>query len=288
MNPLPIILLFWMQSAPAVARQDLRLVYGSPELDAERGDALASSIREFGKYGKTKPREPAKVLPDAEHATIEREILPAARKHCQDSSIFPKDFLADTSSCAHDSIHGFRVIGVAEGSFTKPHASQKAILYQYCVTAHNFALDGIAVLEKGDIAGHIVYAGSWESGIVALPAFDGGARSEILVATGGINCGELWGMISLLEVSANGVRKFGRAETYHDYCGALPETAERGATTYRWYVRTGAAPLFYREAFKRKCRKTPEAEATRGNWVKSEALKQTALESDGVEYVRLK
>jgi hypothetical protein len=280
---LPLTLLFWAQSPTVVDTKDLRLVYSEQDLEGERGDALTSSIREFGRYGKTEPKKPVKLLSDADEKIIEREILPAGRKYWQDSKSLP-DYPGGVSSyCAHD----FSVIGLAEGSFTKPRAKERAILYQYCATGHNFALNGVAVLDGGAVVGHIVYRGGWNSAIFALPPFDGSARSEMLIVTGGINCGELWGVISIVRLSEKGVIKIGHAHTYTDDCGAGLD----GATAYKWYVKPGAVPVFYREAFTRAgCANAGEHSPGTGQakWAKSEPLTQADLERDEVEYVRLK
>jgi hypothetical protein len=57
------------------------------------------------------------------------------------------------------------VIDVAKGSFTKPSSTQIAVLYRYCMTGHNFALDEIAILENNHVAAHIMYDCAWDLAI---------------------------------------------------------------------------------------------------------------------------
>src|SRR5262245_15683208 len=45
----------------------------------------------------------------------------------------------------------FNVEGMAQGAFTRKGAAQKAFLYRYRSTGHNFATNGIAVFEDGKL-----------------------------------------------------------------------------------------------------------------------------------------
>lgn len=215
-------------------------------------------------YDARRSPESAKT-PDAEVAILKRIIRPIDRKYWGKLS----------DNCDGE----FELIDVAQGAFTKPQSSQKAFLYRYCATGHNFALNGIAVLEDGQIAAHLVYEGSWDNAVGALPDIDGDGLSEILIATGGTNMGETWGVISVIELSEKGVSKFGITETYSDNCGAV----EKGkASAHRLQVRVGATPTFYRETFvSQDCGKN-------GTWAKSEALKPIVMRKDEIKYQRLK
>jgi hypothetical protein len=198
----------------------------------------------------------------ADQVLLKKEALPAARRVWRDNA----------AACEGE----FRITEAATGSFTRPAASQRAILYQYCETGHNFALNGIAVTEGGRVVHHVVYEGAWDNSIAALPDINGNGLSELLISTGGTSQGITWGGVSIIELSANEVKEFGQTGTYEDNCGMV----ERGgkSTAYRLLVRPGATPLFYKEAFvSRGCNNS-------NKWTKLGTVKRVSMEEDGITY----
>jgi hypothetical protein len=172
---------------------------------------------------------------------------------------------------------GFEALDIANGSFTRAQASQKAILYRHCTTGHNFALDGIAIVEDGKLITHLAYEGAWDNAIGALPDINRNGLSEIIVATGGTNQGITWGVVSIIELAADGVAKLGHFETYEDNCGALDK---KKSTIHKLYVKAGANPVFYRETFsKRGC-------DNRSNWIRSSSAERIEADKDEIEYRR--
>ena len=139
------------------------------------------------------PRE--KLAPH--EAIFEREILPVARRHWGDK----------TAHCDQNA-NNFMIIDIAKGPFTRPGANQTAILYKYCETAHNFALNGIAITEGDRVVAHLAYEGAWHAAMTALPDINGNGLSEIVIDTRGMNMGEGWGVISIIEFSGNMIRFF--------------------------------------------------------------------------------
>ncbi|MDR3553378.1 MAG: hypothetical protein P4L55_01355, partial [Syntrophobacteraceae bacterium] len=91
----------------------------------------------------------AAVLSPVEEALMKEKVLPAAGKEWHDQEL--------AGTCVAGKAP--RVIDVARGSFTKPDSDQKAILYRYCETGHNRALNGIAIVEKGAVVCHLAYPG---------------------------------------------------------------------------------------------------------------------------------
>jgi hypothetical protein len=172
-------------------------------------------------------------------------------------------------------------IDIAQGSFTKPGAKQKAILYRHCITGHNLALDGIAIIENDKLVSHIVYVGGWDNALGTLPDINGNGKAEILIASGGMNQGELWKAISIIELSEDGVVSFGSTGAYSDNCGSAEE--KRKAKAYRISVKVGTVPEFYREAYVNKgtC-------SENGTWRRSEMLKRITLDKDETEYEIIK
>jgi hypothetical protein len=210
--------------------------------------------------------KPGKLSP-SEDALMKEKILPAARK------------LWDEQEFDGACTPGFdaSAVDVARGSFTKPGSDQKAILYRYCMTGHNRALNGIAVIEGDRIAAHIIYEGDWSNAVGALPDLNGNGLSEILIAAGGTNQGENWGVISVIEISGSNITTFGTTETYSDNCGTSKGNC--GFEAYRISVKAGKTPVFYREAFSGK-----EVHGGADAWKKSGALKEISLKNDEVEY----
>jgi hypothetical protein len=259
-------------SAAAAPLQPLVLVYQVPELGGGHADL--------------RPAPKSARLSNQEQALIRTEILPAAREYWRGRSAscnrngpdgFPDDFRIDPS--------------VAPGSFTRPRATQKAILYSYCQTGHNFAYNGIVVFEADRVVAHIAYEGGWSGGIVALPDIDGNGQSEILIITGGTSMGAGWQVISVIALSEKGVRNFGHTETYSGDCDSQSASSKGTETTYRLFVREGPKPVFYRETFIGDCGK-PTQWRQLGNRERI-TLRDTAQSpntswSMNVKYVRLK
>jgi hypothetical protein len=249
--------LFWALSAAQGFPQDLIQVYAVAELETPRHEA-GNAPKVAG-------------LSDSQKAVMEKNILAAARRHWKDQG----------EDCDPG---GFTILNGVEGAFTRPHAKQKAILYQYCMTGHNFADNGIVVFEGDHVAAHIVYKGAWDHGLLSLPDLDGSGQSPMLIVSGGTNMGESWQTASIIELSEKGVKNFGFTETYHDDCDAA-QTAdpEHNATADKLFARKGTNPVFYRETFTGEC-------AQPAKWVKSEALEQITLDGAGKSgiYIRLK
>lgn len=212
---------------------------------------------------------PTKLFP-SEEALMKEKILPAARNlwHEQESDLV----------CAP----GFEATALdsARGSFTRPKSDQRAILYRYCETGHNMALNGIAIIENAQVVTHIVYEGGWDNSIGAMPDLNGNGLSGILVASGGTNQGVTWKSISIIEISGNRVTKFGQTETYSDNCGVGEKNGK--AEACRLFVKVGKTPVFYREAFVNK------GVCDGGTWTKSGTPGQISLKEDETEYQFIK
>jgi hypothetical protein len=149
----------------------------------------------------------------------------------------------------------FVVIDAGEGSFTKAALRQKAILYRYCMTGHNFGLNGIAVLEHNGVVAHVLYEGAWDTAIGALPDLNHNGLSEILIASGGISTAVAWGVVSLIELQEKGVSKLGQAETELDDCqlDEMREVKTGQSLAYKILVKPGTKFEYYRETFRKGC-----------------------------------
>ena len=171
-----------------------------------------------------------------------------------------------------------RIVGIATGSFTRPGSNQEAILYQFCSTAHNFALDGIAIAEADQVIAHFIYEGAWDAAIEALPDVNRNGLSEMVIDTRGTNMGEISAGISIIEVSGQAIRKLGQSETLSDSCGA---DSPSGSEAHALYAKPGRTPVFYRTAFAKSCKRNAK-------WRKSENLRVASLEENSINYQRIK
>jgi len=143
-----------------------------------------------------------------------------------------------------------QVVTAANGAFTKPGIAQRAVLYRFCITGHDFANNGIAVFEGRKMVTHVVFKGGEDHYIGSLADINGNGVMEIVLGGGSMHQGYTNSVIRLIELSSLGVKKFGIADTYEDDCGAK-ETGCR-MTAYRISAKTGEVPVFYRDVFRKR------------------------------------
>ena len=173
---------------------------------------------------------------------FKREIISAARRAWR----------GKTDRC--DSATEARIIGIRRGAFTKPNSNQAAILYQFCTTAHNFALDGIAITEANRVVAHVIYEGAWDAAVGVLPDINRNGLSEIIIDSRGTNMGEISAGISIIELSGKTVTKFGQSATYSDSCGATsPSGSEASVLSARPGYSPGLLPWCFREKLQAQC-----------------------------------
>lgn len=277
-----VTLSLWMVPGQGSAQQDLMPIY---------------SLKDMA-YTETPPK-----FSEAEELTLHREVWAAAHQYWRQKSTIVD--IEDNNGCY---VGGMYVTSAAQGSFTKPHSNQKALIYDYCVYGAppgNESVNGMVVLdEDGYVAAHIVYIGTAGDRILAVPDILGNGRSGIAIRWSYAWQGEVAEFISLVGLSKTEVRKIGKVQTYDDICGlcrecGLPDRPpcdlpcrQMGAgkaRAYSWFVRAGPTPVFYRQVFMREWQKGfPET----GEWVKSGKMEPTSLgegeTEDRTEYVRLK
>jgi hypothetical protein len=194
-----------------------------------------------------------------QQAFLKRAILPAARKEWHDQE----------AECER----GFQpqAVDVAHGAFTRPGAAQDAILYHYCAIGHDRALNGIAILQNGQLAAHVVYQGDESHAIGALPDINGDGISEIVLAGGSTNQGITSTWISILQLGGE-ITRFGHTQTYEDNCGVAEGNCR--TTAWRISVKPGPAPAFFREAFAQDGK----------TWKRTAPLAALKLDADETEY----
>lgn len=93
-----------------------------------------------------------------------------------------------------------------------------------------------------------------------------------LIVSGGTNMGETWQIISAVELSDAGVKKFGLTNTYDDDCA---DAGKSRKTAYKLFAKAGATPRFYHQRYETDC-------SAKERWLKSGTMQQIALEKDGI------
>lgn len=174
---------------------------------------------------------------NSEVQMIRRFALPKARQHWRSDK-----------ACQES----FEVVGAANGSFTKPKATQRAVLYRFCVTGHDFANNGIVIFEDAKIVTHVVFNGGEDHYLGPLADITGDGLSKLLLADNSMHQGYTNSVITIIELSSSGVKTFGIAETYDDDCGAIEKGCREQA--HRIVVNPGYTPIFYQEIFRKKGR----------------------------------
>ena len=170
----------------------------------------------------------------ADENFLKREALPIAREAWKNDE-----------GCEEN----FEIQDAASGAFTRQGATQKAFLYRFCETGHNFGKDGIVVVENGRIVAHYFYDGGWDSSIIALPDINGNGINEIALGESGMNQGYGWSVITIIELQPEGgVEKFGIFDTWSDNCGAVEKNCQTEA--YVLSVKPGDFPAFQSQKYR--------------------------------------
>jgi hypothetical protein len=145
------------------------------------------------------------------------------------------------------------IVDAAEGSFTKPNAKQKVLLYELCRNGRAFGVGGIIVVENGQSVAHYVYG---ENGLFAglLPLADANKNglSEIVFIAQGSGQGYFNTAIDIFEFKAGDLEFIGSTETYSSNSGAVENDAKALSTAYKISIQPANNPIFYRETYQQK------------------------------------
>jgi hypothetical protein len=133
-------------------------------------------------------------VPPAHQAVVRREVLPQARR-----------LWARVENCRDE----FRPLDFAAGSFTAAGAPQRAVLYRFCETGHNFARGGIAILQAGRVVAHVTLENARPDGLRALPDVDRDGVSELMLVDNAMHQGQFTTLVSIVQLVPGGVRSFG-------------------------------------------------------------------------------
>lgn len=172
------------------------------------------------------------------------------------------------------------VAGVANGSFTKPNANQKAVFYTVCSSgSSHFGVGGIIVFENEKAVSHYVYGkNGLDSGISVAPDVNKNGVNELILIDFQVHQGYGGGGISLVEFADGKFNHLGQTATYSDNSGSVEDEKDSKSTASRISVDPAAQPVFYRESY--------EKNGSEKNWKlvkKSEKFSLSPLEKQYVE-----
>jgi len=135
-------------------------------------------------------------LSEAEKTIFEKQVLPVVK---------PK---LDSDLCDEGTQE---ITGRAEGSFTRPGASQTLLFYQYCQTGNGLGSVGVAVIENGKVVANAVSAeAGWSDRAVAISDINQNGFDEIaLYYSGGMHQGAGGTGVDIMEFSNGALKGLG-------------------------------------------------------------------------------
>ena len=196
-------------------------------------------------------------LTKAERAVFEKQVLHAAK---------PK---LDSDICEDGTQE---VTGRAEGSFTRPGASQTLLFYQYCQTGNGLGSVGVAVIENGKVVASVVSAeAGWSDRAVTIPDINQNGLDEVaLYYSGGMHQGAGGTGVDVMEFSNGALKGLGwfQAEEYSETSPVMG---------YKIVAHPAKTPTFTREKY---------VQNASGKWRKAGApitirLKPAVVEFEG-------
>lgn len=167
------------------------------------------------------------MLPDAEQAVYESEVLPKLKAKYQ------------SEGCAVDP----ELAGEVSGKFTKKGAIQKAAFYQVCQTGNGLGTVAIVIFENDKLVGIWGDESGWTLQIISIRDLNANGLDEFSLSFGGgMHQGEGGIGVDVMEFSNGKPRSIGwfQGEKFMD-----TETESAWKVT----VRTGKTPVFYRQKY---------------------------------------
>ena len=191
----------------------------------------------------------------------------------------PPESWADYGIACEPTKEHFLIIDCTDGRFTNPQVNQRAVLFTFCQPGYSWGENGIAIFEKDRLKDLVIYTDGWENDIEAIPDLDHNGCMELVIENGGVFQGEVMGTISIIGLTGDGVRSFGRISTLDDDC-ENPYGGGKGGETVQIAIR--AKPVvFYRKTFHRSCTEGAKWQPA-GDWQRF-----VPQEEDGGNYQRI-
>lgn len=225
--------------------------------------AQTKAIEVFdGRNGEVKNTKPS----DAETALVEKDVRVKA------GEAFLKKRLGDLGANV-DWQNEFSVSGVAEGAFTKPNTTQKALLYRFSYT------NGLIIVENGNIVAH--FSGgpgdyAFYTAIKSLPDVNQNGLSEIILFR---NVEDNEDIIPyLFEADGNAVKFLGEGKYFRsDYLAGDDTDQEKvRRNAYLMTVEPSKNPTFLIETYERI--------GNKGSWKLTKKAEKFVWEKRGGDY----
>lgn len=141
----------------------------------------------------------------------------------------------------------FRVMDVAEGTFTAPGAQQQAVLYLMSTVPRCCVRMGLAVVQDGELVRHVAFEGGVQR-LQAVPDLNGDGRDELVLSSSFGMGGDESSSLTLASFEeAGALRDWGRLDTGGSDC------AGRGTFAQRVRVLAYPGPVFTAETFEGSC-----------------------------------
>jgi len=197
--------------------------------------------------GRSSAQGPAVVLYDPLSKVAEYQPA-AADEKLVNKNLVPKSRTrwAELDSCDGSNAN---IIGAVDGSFTRPGARQRAIVYELCQTGNGLANNGVAVVENGRVVAHFAEEGGWDLEVSRVPDVNRNGRDELAIETGGgMHQGYTGSSVTVLEISETTVTELGIFLAFSNSCEnyAPDKYCDR---SYKLTVKPGAKPVFYAQKF---------------------------------------
>jgi len=200
----------------------------------------------------------------ADAAVLRRDVLPVARR------LWPRE----ENTCEEK----FEAIDAAAGSFTGRGLAQRAVLYRFCETGHDFARGGIAIVQGGRVVAHVTIVDAEPDAVRALADIDRNGVSELVLVDHALHQGEATTSVSLLQLAPGAVRTLGGTGVYFDVGTTRRDHHESASVLY---AVPGTRPRFEVETHEHHA-------GDRSRWRGGEKLHPVTLERDRVTYRRLR
>ncbi|HET7460815.1 MAG TPA: hypothetical protein VFJ82_06195 [Longimicrobium sp.] len=203
-------------------------------------------------------------VPAANEQMVRRDVLPVVRR-----------LWGRVDGCREE----FRVVGAAYGAFTEAGMSQRAILYRFCETGHDFARGGIAITQAGRVVAHVTIENAEPDGIRRLPDIDRNGVAELLLVDDATHQGESSVVVSIVQLTPRGVQAMGSTGVYHANLGT--RSGDRSEVASILHAIAGRRPRFELETY-------AHPEGSRARWIGTEKLHPVTLQPDRAAYRRIR
>lgn len=141
----------------------------------------------------------------------------------------------------------FQILDAATGSFTRPRATQKAVLYRLCRYARQLGYGGLAILKNGRLVRHDVWNGGSEFALGKMPDLNRDGIEEVLVSFAGLNMGEMWMVMTIAQLGSKTAKLVKQFDAYHDNCGSVSPPLIQKA--WKVYAEADDPLRFYQQCF---------------------------------------